>query len=220
MRRRTYGHPRMFLLAARLGGPRYHAVGLVEELDQLALRRGGGAMTAHDIAILAATAGFDGDLAGLLAETGWLVPDDTGWRYVATARTTSPRARPERTVVVAPAPAPAQAQTTLALVAPPAPNDAEFGRFWAAYPIRRDRKKSREIWRVKRLDRLIDVILASIERQRTTRAWADGYVQHPSRWLRDERWNDETTARSAAVAADPARDERLRALRTWENTDA
>ncbi len=76
-----------------------------------------------------------------------------------------------------------------------------FVEFWAAYPRKEERKKAVAEW--KRLgpgDELTAVILAAIARQRGGRKWAEGYVKHGWRWLRDESWTDEVEPAPAATS--------------------
>lgn len=71
-----------------------------------------------------------------------------------------------------------------------------FGRFWAAYP--RHTAKQTALAAFKKLnpdERLLQIILTAIERQKSSPQWArDGgqYIPHPATWLNQRRWEDET----------------------------
>lgn len=72
--------------------------------------------------------------------------------------------------------------------------EAEFETWWKAYPPdRREQKKTAlEIWQKKRipLDRL-KFLLDTLEAQKRSRKWLEGYIPMPLTYLRQERWNDE-----------------------------
>lgn len=67
-----------------------------------------------------------------------------------------------------------------------------FDRFWQAYPKKRKKKTAKEIWKRKRMDRLIDAILEDIKtRQQRDSRWLQGFVPDPTTYLNQERWEDE-----------------------------
>lgn len=70
-----------------------------------------------------------------------------------------------------------------------------FARFWEAYPNKVG-KAAAEAAYAKALRRVSGpdppaVLLAGVERAKASRAWADGYIPHPTTWLRQGRWEDE-----------------------------
>lgn len=68
----------------------------------------------------------------------------------------------------------------------------DFSTFWSAYPKRVGKKQAWAAWQSLGSDRpSLDVLLAAIEAARRGRAWRDGFVPQPMRWLRDRRWEDE-----------------------------
>lgn len=90
-------------------------------------------------------------------------------------------------------------------------NDANFARFWAAYPKRVAKKEARRAWAQIRPDALtVDRILTALAWQCQQPAWTkdDGqFVPYPASWLRAERWEDEapkpTTRVLSAKVEDP-----------------
>lgn len=69
-----------------------------------------------------------------------------------------------------------------------------FDEFWSLYPVHREKKKSLEIWKRRNLDTMADTICHDIrERQRHDKQWKDGYIPHPTTYLRNDRWEDEFT---------------------------
>lgn len=71
-----------------------------------------------------------------------------------------------------------------------------FDAFWSAYPKKVNKKKAQEIWSKLNPDKLlVDRIMLSLDRQKNSKSWLkDGgaFIPHPSTWLNQERWNDET----------------------------
>lgn len=68
----------------------------------------------------------------------------------------------------------------------------EFDRWWKHYPRKEAKKKSKEVWKRKKLDSMTDQLIADVERRKIEhRPWLEGFVPHAERYLRDERWDDE-----------------------------
>jgi len=84
---------------------------------------------------------------------------------------------------------------------PYAPDEAAlaegFARFWAAYPNKIGKREAWQLWWTLRPSAiLIEQLLAAIHRQSETHRWqADEgrYIPKPATWLRQHRWEDETT---------------------------
>jgi len=73
-----------------------------------------------------------------------------------------------------------------------------FLRFWSAYPPQRRRGKaeSLKIWRAKKLEAVVDVVLADVSRRKTSdEAWLRGFETEPARYLRRALWDDGVPAR-------------------------
>ena len=70
-------------------------------------------------------------------------------------------------------------------------SEEDFDTFWAKYPLKEDKKKSKE--KFLRLPKaLLETILSAIEENKTkNRKWIEGFIPHPTTWLNGERWNDE-----------------------------
>lgn len=100
-----------------------------------------------------------------------------------------------------PCPTPSQSPSPLQSEAPPQSNKKDivsqatpsrFDDFWALYPVHREKQKSKEIWNRRKLDDMADTILHDIsERQKRDTQWKDGYIPHPTTYLRNSRWEDE-----------------------------
>lgn len=75
--------------------------------------------------------------------------------------------------------------------------DVKFGVFWSAFPKKKAKKDAEKAF--KKLspdDDLMAVILAAIEKAKTSEQWTGHngkYIPHPARWLNGRRWEDETT---------------------------
>lgn len=71
-----------------------------------------------------------------------------------------------------------------------------FDDFWADYPVKREKKRARDAWKRKKLDRKADEILADIARRKLhDPQWLDGYIPHPTTYINGERWHDEIQPR-------------------------
>lgn len=91
-------------------------------------------------------------------------------------------------------------------------NDALFDQFWNIYPRKKDKNRSREIWRRKRYDEIATLIFKDIEhRLLNDAAWQDDkFIPHPSTYLRNERWHDELTLRKPASKKETGAERALR----------
>lgn len=70
--------------------------------------------------------------------------------------------------------------------------DSRFDDFWTEYPKKVEKKDAIEVWKRKKLDGKADQIIEHIRsRIRMDRAWRDGFIPSPKRFLRDERYLDE-----------------------------
>jgi hypothetical protein len=72
---------------------------------------------------------------------------------------------------------------------------ADFERFWAAYPKRKNRGQAEKAW--VKLQPPIDTVLSVLEVQRRSRDWVkDGgqYIPYPATWLNAKGWLDEVPA--------------------------
>jgi len=70
--------------------------------------------------------------------------------------------------------------------------DADFLKFWNAYPKKAKKPNACREWRKlgsKRPD--VDHLLRCIAKQKAWRQWREGFIPDPERWLKGERWNDE-----------------------------
>lgn len=70
-----------------------------------------------------------------------------------------------------------------------------FARFWEAYPNKIAKAKAETAY-ARALAKIPGhdppaVILAGVERAKASRAWADGYIPHPTTWLNGGCWEDE-----------------------------
>lgn len=72
---------------------------------------------------------------------------------------------------------------------------AKFEVFWKAYPRKVAKKYAGKIWQnMKVNDIFFDTIMKALEIQKKSKQWTDEkgqFIPHPSKWLNQERWNDE-----------------------------
>lgn len=73
---------------------------------------------------------------------------------------------------------------------------AGFADFWAAWP-QHDNKQGEAIclqrWRRKRLDRFASVIVADVLARHESPKWQKGFIEAPSKYLKESRWRDGQT---------------------------
>lgn len=82
---------------------------------------------------------------------------------------------------------------------------ARFDDFWAVYPNKVKKKDALTAWRSAKLDKIADTIIADVQRRCSTE-WKGQdmhYVPHPTTYLHQRRWEDETapTERKDSVSA-------------------
>jgi uncharacterized protein YdaU (DUF1376 family) len=76
------------------------------------------------------------------------------------------------------------------------PQATRFDEFWQLYPVRKDKKKSLEIWKRRKLDQYAEAILFDLgQRPTMDRQWIDGYIPLPTTYLNRDRWEDEYTVK-------------------------
>ena len=71
--------------------------------------------------------------------------------------------------------------------------DADFDRFWRAYPRKQAKGAARKAFAKARKKAPLDVMLSAVEKQKTSWDWTkEGgqYIPQPASWLNGERWND------------------------------
>lgn len=71
---------------------------------------------------------------------------------------------------------------------------SDFLSFYENYPKRELKKTSFAIWRRKKLETKLPVILDFIERAKNTDRWQKGYIKQPPVFLNGECWNDDLSA--------------------------
>ena len=74
--------------------------------------------------------------------------------------------------------------------------DQKFELFWNEYPKKISKKEAHRIWtkKIKPDEKLFEMIMSALKKQKTSIKWnqEDGkYINHPTTWLNQERWNDQ-----------------------------
>ena len=71
-----------------------------------------------------------------------------------------------------------------------------FEQFWAAYPRKQNKERARRAWKKLNPDvALCQTMSAALERDKRSEQWRrDGgeFIPHPSTWLNNRRWEDES----------------------------
>jgi len=74
-------------------------------------------------------------------------------------------------------------------------HQSSFGRFWSAYPKKRDKKEAEKVWaKLQPDDALVTVILNAIEQAKQTPEWRKDrgqFIPYPTTWLNKRRWEDD-----------------------------
>ena len=77
--------------------------------------------------------------------------------------------------------------------------DKRFEDFWDVYPRKVKKAESRKKWKLKKLDKIADLLIADVQnRLENDGRWYDGFIPDPTTYLNGERWNDELSALSAS----------------------
>ena len=73
-------------------------------------------------------------------------------------------------------------------------DNISFGQFWAIYPNKVKKKDAFTAWRSGKCEKIVDTIIADVQRRIDTEWKGDGaqYVPHPTTYLHQRRWEDET----------------------------
>ncbi len=74
-----------------------------------------------------------------------------------------------------------------------------FAEFWNAYPKKEGKVTALAEWKKQKPD--LEIVLSSIKQQSAGKKWRDGYILLPTRWLREQRWNDEVQPALTVVQA-------------------
>jgi hypothetical protein len=82
------------------------------------------------------------------------------------------------------------------IVRKPLDTDADFIRFWEAYPRRAGKGHARRAWRKAITRASVDTIIAGAERYRDDPNRTEQYTALPSTWLNGERWDDDPLPKS------------------------
>ncbi len=91
---------------------------------------------------------------------------------------------------------------------------ARFEEFWKRYPVKKEKRGAREVWKSRGLDGKADEIMQAVDTfQISDSQWLQGYIPHPTTFLRGERWEDEIkTATPASKDLWGLSDDKLMAL--------
>lgn len=66
-----------------------------------------------------------------------------------------------------------------------------FDVFWAEYPNKEAKQTALSIWKRNNCAALVDKIVADVKRRKDSKQWRDGFVPHPTTYLRQRRYEDE-----------------------------
>lgn len=79
-----------------------------------------------------------------------------------------------------------------------------FDDFWKIYPRKKDKVRAFSIWKNKKYDRIANVILEDIKKRLMNGVeWKDEkFIPHPSTYLRNERWQDDTSLNRSPVRSE------------------
>jgi DNA-binding MarR family transcriptional regulator len=69
-----------------------------------------------------------------------------------------------------------------------------FNTFWERYPKKEQKKKAQDIWKRKKLDSSLPVILEFIEKASASDRWKKGFIKMPTSFLSGECWTDDLSS--------------------------
>jgi len=72
--------------------------------------------------------------------------------------------------------------------------DTAFASFWNSYPKKVNKKVCEGLWKSKKLNSKLEVILEFIQKAKKTERWELGYIKAPDVFLRNETWTDDLEA--------------------------
>ncbi len=75
----------------------------------------------------------------------------------------------------------------------------DFVEFWNAYPKKEGKLTALAEWKKQKPD--LEIVLSSIKQQSAGKKWRDGYILLPTKWLKEQRWNDEVQPALTVVQA-------------------
>lgn len=117
-----------------------------------------------------------------LDDVGDFVPDDCPPPPVTAPGTNNPHSL---TIEVSPPP-----DTTPKL----AKYSEAFERFWLAWPKKLDKQDAGNVWRIKRLDGMVDEIIEGVEKHKAHNDWrkeGGQFIPRAGKWLKREGWTNE-----------------------------
>ena len=224
MRRAALRHPKTLAVAALLGVPRTHALGILEVLfDWAADMAPQGNIGKWPNIVLAGAVEWSGDadqLVSALTEAGYLRADPThrlvindwhehceNWVRSKLKAANLPFLTIKEEVKepvkepvkggLSPPDDPTHPLPSLPLPSPSIPSAASFAEFWKAYPKKVAKGAAERAWPKAREHAV--AILADL----ASRRWDDPkFIPHPATYLNARRWEDERPA--TATAASPA----------------
>lgn len=80
--------------------------------------------------------------------------------------------------------------------------DTQFDTFWQEYPVKKEKKKTREKF-MKLTVEIQQTIIADVKKRKDLDSqWKRGYVPHPTTYLNGERWEDEIDSRDLGKKPD------------------
>lgn len=76
-------------------------------------------------------------------------------------------------------------------------DDTGFDEFWQRYPSKEGKQTALSVWKRDGCAKLLAQIMADVDRRMQSKQWHDGYVPHPTTYLRQKRYMDDQEVQSA-----------------------
>ena len=67
---------------------------------------------------------------------------------------------------------------------------ANFEELWKAYPKKVGKSEALKAWKALKINGEFPEILKSLERQKLSKKWQEGFILDPVRWIKGKRWED------------------------------
>ena len=91
---------------------------------------------------------------------------------------------------------PDQARQIASFLNPPKrkapPNLSGFNEFWEKYPKKEGKAPAMTAWSRVNASSFLRTILADVSNRKNSKQWRDGYIPHPTTYLNQKRWEDQT----------------------------
>lgn len=88
--------------------------------------------------------------------------------------------------------------------------DEQFDLFWKSYPKKVGKQETLKAWNAAKVNGEFSQIMRSLEAQKKSDKWKNGFILDPVRWVKGRRWEDEVIG--------PANQQIVTFVKAWSDT--